>query len=79
LKLGLTGKDPLFNLDISVDANLAQLPPILNRVVRNDAFIKEMALIDNPKGRATGRLYLGDSIDSIEAKVEVSQFNLISI
>ena len=76
LKLGLTGKDALFNLDISVDANLAQLPPILNRVVRNDAFLKELALIDNPKGRATGRLYLGDSIDSIEAKVEVSQFNL---
>jgi len=76
LKLGLEGKDALFNLDITVDADLAQLPPILNRVVRNDAFLKELARVDNPKGRATGRLYLGDSIDSIDARVEVSQFNL---
>ncbi len=76
LKLGLEGKDALFNLDISVDADLSQLPPILNRVVRNDAFLKELALVDNPKGRATGRLYLGDRIDSIDAKVTVSQFNL---
>ena len=76
LKLGLKGKDAIFNLDITVDADLAQLPPILNRVVKNDAFLKELALVDNPKGRATGRLYLGDSIDSIDAKVEISQFNL---
>jgi hypothetical protein len=76
LKLGLEGKDALFNLDISVDADLAQLPPILNRVVKNDAFLKELALVDNPTGRATGRLYLGDSIHSIDARVEVSQFNL---
>jgi len=76
LKLGLKDKDDLFNLDITVDADLAQLPPILNRVVKNDAFLKELALVDNPKGRARGRLYLGDSIDSIDARVEVSQFNL---
>jgi len=76
LKLGLKDKDALFNLDITVDADLSQLPPILNRVVKNDAFLKELALIDNPKGRATGRLYLGDSIDSIDARVEISQFNL---
>lgn len=76
LKLGLKGEDPLFNLDITVDADLAQLPPILNRVVKNDAFLKELALVDDPKGRAAGRLYLGDSIHSIAAKVEISQLNL---
>jgi hypothetical protein len=76
LKLGLKDKDALFNLDITLDADLALLPPILKRVVKNDAFLKELALIDNPKGRATGKLYLGDSLDSIEARVEVSQFDL---
>jgi hypothetical protein len=76
LKLGLKGEDPLFNLDLTVDADLEQLPPILNRVVENDAFLRELALVDDPKGRARGKLYLGETLQHINARVEVSQFNL---
>ena len=76
LELGLEGKDALFHLDLTLDADLAQLPPILKRVVHNKAFIKENSLLDNVKGRATGRLVLGESFASINVFVDVSQFNL---
>jgi len=76
LKLGLKGEDAPFHLDLSLDADLAQLPPILKRVVHNEAFIKENSLVDKVKGRGTGRLVLGESLASINVIVEVSQFNL---
>jgi AsmA-like protein len=76
LDLGLEGKDALFHLDLTLKADLSQLPPILKRVVHNEAFIKENSLVDNVKGRATGRLVLGESLASINVFVDVSQFNL---
>jgi len=76
LELGLEGKDALFHLDLTLEADLSQLPPILKRVVHNEAFIKENLLIDNVKGRATGRLVLGESFASINVFVDISQFNL---
>ena len=76
LELGLKGEEAPFHLDLTLEADLAQLPPILKRVVHNDAFVKENSLLDNVKGRATGRLVLGESIASIKVFVDVSQFNL---
>ena len=76
LELGLEGEDALFHLDLTLEADLSQLPPILKRVVHNKAFIKENSLFDNVKGRATGKLVLGESFASIKVFVDVSQFNL---
>jgi AsmA-like C-terminal region len=76
LKLGLKGKDAPFHLDLTLSADLAQLPPILKRVVHNKAFIKENSLIDHVRGRATGRLILGESIESVHCNVNISHFNL---
>lgn len=76
LELGFEGKDARFHLDLSLEADLSQLPPILNRVVHNEAFIKENSLLDDVKGRATGRLVLGESFASVKVFVDVSQFNL---
>jgi AsmA-like C-terminal region len=76
LKLGLKGKNAPFHLDLTLSADLSQLPPILKRVVHNKAFIKENSLVDHVKGRATGRLILGESIQSVHCNVNISQFNL---
>ena len=76
LKLGLEGKDAPFHLDLTLSADLAQLPPILKRVVHNKSFIKEISLVDHVKGRATGRLVLGESIQSIHCNVIISHFDL---
>ncbi|KPK21105.1 MAG: hypothetical protein AMK69_22590, partial [Nitrospira bacterium SG8_3] len=76
LKVGLEGEDAPFHLDILVDADLAQLPPILKRVVEDKAFVHELNLIDHLEGKAVGRLVLGESLASIDAGVDVSEFNL---
>jgi hypothetical protein len=76
LKLGLEGKNAPFHLDLTLEADLSQLPPILKRVVHSKAFIKENSLVDNVTGRATGRLVLGESFASINVFVDISQFNL---
>ncbi len=76
LKLGLKGKDAPFHLDLTLSADLAQLQPILKHVVHNKAFIKEVSLVDHVKGRATGRLILGESLQSVHCKVNISHFNL---
>lgn len=75
-QMGLMGENAPFHLDMALEADLAQLPPIMKRLVENKYFQKELALIEDLQGNATGRLYLGDRIKSIKAMVEVSQFNL---
>ncbi|NLI80141.1 MAG: hypothetical protein GX443_00420 [Deltaproteobacteria bacterium] len=63
-----------FKLDIELDADLAELPPVLQRVVRNEDFLHEIGLIEKIQGRARGRLLLGDSFKSVQARVEAKEF-----
>lgn len=76
LRIGLIGKDAPFQLDLSLDANLAELPGILDRVVRNDAFQRELALFEDVEGRAVGRLILGESLSSVQTTVDIDTFDL---
>jgi len=76
LKLGLEGEDVPFHLDVTIDADLARLPAILTSLVDNDSFVKELALVKDLQGKATGRLILGERLSSIETHVEVTQFSL---
>jgi hypothetical protein len=76
LKLKLKRKSPPFHLDTMLHADLAQLPPILKRLVRNKPFIKEVSLIRNLEGNASGRLIVDKSPGSTKTNVEVSEFNL---
>lgn len=76
LKLGLEKENALFHLDMAIEADLAQLPPLLKRLIDNEAFQKEAALIENAKGSATGRLVLGESLTDINISVEISRFDL---
>ena len=79
LRIGLRGDDAPFRLDILIDADLAQLPPILLRVVKNERFDNEINLIDSFEGKATGRLVLGDSLDSVKAVVDVADIELNAV
>ncbi len=76
LTVALTKGDGPFHLDIEIDADLAQLPPILRRVVDNKAFRKELAKVQEVSGRANGRLILGDTLEKVSARVEVGEWNL---
>lgn len=68
--------DGPFVLDIDLDADLSQLPPILERVVKNDKFLKELSLLKDIRGRAQGKLLLGERLKSVKTKVEAREFNL---
>lgn len=76
LTLGLRKKDKEFHLDIMIQADLVQLPPILKRVRKKEIFLEEVSNFEEVEGSATGRLVLGDEKRSIRASVDVSEFNL---
>ena len=60
LKLGLVGDGAPFHLEIDVQADLSQLPPILDRLIDDKDFRSELAKIDDLKGNADGKLVLGE-------------------
>ena len=76
LKLGLNEKISPFHLDIMVQADLAQLPPVLKRVVRNENFVRELALIKNVSGTAFGKLVIGIDPQQVNIKVEATEVHL---
>ena len=76
LKLGLNDAIAPLQLKIGVQADLAQLPPVLNRIVDDADFIKELAKITDVNGSASGILILGDDLNSLRATVKVSKAEL---
>lgn len=79
LRVGLVGTNAPFHLDINITADLAQLPPILLRIVKNKTFTAELEKIKSFEGSARGRMVLGDSLDSINAVVDVADIQLSSV
>jgi hypothetical protein len=76
LRLALQGEDKAFHLDIGVQADLAELPPIMKRLVDDRSFQEEMSLIEGLKGNAVGRLVLGESTEKIKVRVDASELIL---
>jgi hypothetical protein len=76
LILGLKGKDAPFHLEMNLDINLSQLPPLLKRLVKNKTLVQEISSTKNITGNARGRLTLGESLQSVRAIVEVEELNL---
>ncbi|MBW1724073.1 MAG: DUF748 domain-containing protein, partial [Deltaproteobacteria bacterium] len=76
LKIGLVGDVKPFHLDIDVNADLAELPSILNRVIDNKQFKSELSRIEHLTGMGTGKLILGENLDDISVQIDVSEFNL---
>jgi hypothetical protein len=74
--LGLNRDIAPFHLKIDIAADLAQLPPVLDRVIRDNDFLAELALIQNVKGTAQGTLTLGDDLAGLKAEVQASNVNL---
>ena len=76
LRLGLWGEKAPFQLDIGLNADLSQVPPILKQVVKDERVLMEIDRIAVISGRASGRLNLGETLADISAKVKVSDFTL---
>lgn len=73
LQLGLNEAIAPLKLQINVNADLAQLPPVLNRIVDDADFSTELAKIRDVNGTASGVLILGDTLDDLRAEVNVSR------
>jgi hypothetical protein len=73
LQLGLNDAIEPLKLQINVKADLAQLPPVLNRIVDDADFSSELAKIRDVNGTASGVLILGDALDDLRAEVNVTR------
>ena len=76
LKLGLEGDDSPFYLNVKVQADLAQLPFVLKRVIEDKSLLKEISLVDDLRGTARGNLILSGSTAVIKPYLDVSEFSL---
>jgi len=76
LRLGLQGKDRPFHLEATFTTDLGELPPLLRRIIKDSQLAKEFAAISDFKGKALGKLTIGETIGSLKTTVDVSQFNL---
>lgn len=76
LRVGLRKEDPTFHLDLPLDADLADLPEVLFRVVKDQSLLRELKETSDVKGRTMGRLLLGESLDAVDVKVETGPFQL---
>jgi AsmA-like protein len=72
LRLGFEGKNAPFHLDMMVQSNAAELHSLLLRVVKDEGFRMELSRIRSIEGDLSGRLILGERIDSLFPRVSIS-------
>ena len=76
MTLGLEGADAPFELDVPVQADLAEVASHLKRLVKNKPFQNEISRISSLKGSTQGRLVLGKTLSSMNVRVESSRIQL---
>ncbi len=76
LRMGITGRDAPFHADLPADADLAELQPLLRRLVRNERFREEIDRVHGVRGTASGRLTLGERLSSIRPTVALASVDL---
>jgi hypothetical protein len=72
LVLGLFDGTRDFSLDAAIDMDLSEVPAVLKKLVGSRQIVNLLDSIPEVKGRAAGRLRLGDSLDHITTKVSTS-------
>ena len=74
--IALTKAKAPFHIEGLIKADLAQLPPVLNRLIENDDFKKELALLEKFEGNAVGMLVIGEDTEDINVRVTASDIQL---
>ncbi len=78
LRVGLEGEDAPLHVEVAVETDLSLIMPLLSRVVKDQVLMEEMARFRQIEGRATGKVVLGESLKSIEVKVDAQKVNLVA-
>jgi hypothetical protein len=76
MALGLNADIVPLKLQIGVNADLSELPPVLGRIIEDKEVLNELDLIQDVKGNANGTLTLDHEPAGLKAKVEVSKVHL---
>lgn len=76
LTLELLHRPLSMNLDIALDADLSQLPPILTRVVRQRNVLDELDRLQRVAGRATGKLALQGAVTDLAVTATAETISL---
>ena len=74
--IGLEGPIGPLNLELSVDSDASEIPDILKKFIDDKGLIYELSLIENIKGRARGKLKLGDTKKSPQTSIYVSELDI---
>jgi hypothetical protein len=72
LLLDLSGRSSAFTLDIDIEVDLSELPPVLEQLVHHDVFQRELHKFKDVSGRATANLKLGETLHNILTRVDVT-------
>ncbi len=59
-----------------MEADLARLPRVLLRLIKDKGLENELSRIENLQGKASGRLTIGDRIGSLRVAVDATDFHL---
>lgn len=75
--MALAGEKPRpWSVACDVEADLAQLPPLLERLTEGTTLAREMAGIESAEGSAEGTLKLNKNADGLQVTVDASKFDL---
>lgn len=78
LLLGIPENTEVFELELDIDADLADLPDTLLQLVEHQGFQEEVKKFANVSGSATGHLRLGDRLSDIAVSVDVKDIKLLA-
>jgi hypothetical protein len=76
LRIGLTAEEPVLEHSIFVDADLAELPAVLGRVIENAAFRAELNRVQQFQGTARGTLRLSGTRRTPQVRVEAEDVRI---
>ncbi len=76
LTVGLVGHNAPFQLDIETLADVAEVQPVLMRLVPSETFTNELKKIVYLSGTAEGRLVIGERFDDLQVTVSVTKAQL---
>lgn len=63
-----------FRLDMEIDADLSEVPPVIERLSSNKNLLRELAILEDVTGRAKGRLILSGDIDDLDTSIHIDSF-----
>jgi hypothetical protein len=78
LTMGLMDDPATMTLGIDLDADLGQLPPLLERVVKNRGVLDELDRVKTLRGRATGRLRLKGTVTALVVEAETDHLEIVA-